>query len=793
MKRCVGLLLFLSTGSLAWAQDQPVDNLQQQYRSYQSNTLQEKLFVHTDKTFYLAGETVWFKIYSVDASFHKPFAASSIAYIEILNKDLKPVIQSKISMLNGIGNGSVTVPGFLATGHYIFRAYTSWMRNFPADFYYEQILDVVNTLKPSVAHTFTKSFPLIQFFPEGGNEVVGFPVKIAFKATDAEGHGLDCQGVIVNQKNDTLTRFQSFHRGMGTFQLTPEKNGSYYALVRLNDSLIKQKLPDAETSGIAMNVRDDESGKIKITVYATAALNNTNIYLFTHSRQIIKNVQTGVVKEGEVNFIVDRKDLAPGISAMTVFNHLRQPVCERLIFKRPEETLLIQAKTDQQTYDNRKPVKINLNTSNSINSPLSGNLSLSVFMIDSLQQVPDQNILYYLYLGSDIRGRVESPEYYFLQTDKSSDVAMDNLLLTQGWRRFKWNDVSDYRKPSFEFLPEWEGPVVNGRIINKLTGKVVPNSVAFLSIPGADYAFSSATSDADGQIRFGFKDIYKNNALVVQAAGPKDTNYRVDISSAYSDKFSSTLLHSLLLTKTQENALLSRSIGNQVENTYNINKKHQYTTTNPDTTSFYGKPDRQYNLEEYTHFQTMEEVMREFVEDVRVRKEGQRFIFKVRNRLFGTYFEEDPLILLDGIPISNASRIIALDPLKVKRIEVVMHNYYVGSSVFEGIVNVKSYSGEIGATQIDPNALVIEYEGLQQQREFYSPEYSAESEQQTHMPDFRNVLFWAPQIKTGTDGKSQLKFYTSDLKGKFAVVVQGLSSEGLPGKTVTFFDVAGSK
>jgi hypothetical protein len=189
----------------------------------------------------------------------------------------------------------------------------------------------------------------------------------------------------------------------------------------------------------------------------------------------------------------------------------------------------------------------------------------------------------------------------------------------------------------------------------------------------------------------------------------------------------------------------------------------------------------------------MEEVMREFVEDVRVRKEGQRFIFKVRNRLFGTYFEEDPLILLDGIPISDASRIIALDPLKVKRIEVVMHNYYVGSSVFEGIVNVKSYSGEIGATQIDPNALVIEYEGLQKHREFYSPDYGVESEQQAHMPDFRNVLFWAPQIKTGTDGKSQLKFYTSDLKGKFAVVVQGLSSEGLPGRAVIFFDVAGSK
>ena len=96
-------------------------------------------------------------------------------------------------------------------------------------------------------------------------------------------------------------------------------------------------------------------------------------------------------------------------------------------------------------------------------------------------------------------------------------------------------------------------------------------------------------------------------------------------------------------------------------------KKRQYIQTNQDTTSFYGKPDRLYNLEDYTRFQTMEEVMREYVEDVRVRKEGEKYTFKVRNRLFGTYFEEDPLILLDGIPISDASKIIALDPLKIKK------------------------------------------------------------------------------------------------------------------------------
>ncbi|HZZ75217.1 MAG TPA: hypothetical protein VFE04_04785 [Puia sp.] len=789
MTRCVGFFIFLLNSSLIFAQNQMPESLQQQFNNYQSGAMQEKLFVHTDKTFYLAGETVWFKIYAVDASFHKPVATSSISYIEILNKNLKPVVQSKIPMLNGNGAGSVILPGFLATGNYILRAYTNWMKNFSPDFYYEHTLHIVNTLKLSPVVPSSKLTSDIQFFPEGGSQLSGITGKIAFKAADVLGHGLECKGVILNQNNDTIVRFQSFHNGMGSFLLKPEKNSSYFALVRLNDSLIKQKLPDATDHGFAMNVSEGEFGKLNVTVHASADFNNTSVYLFAQTRQIIKNVQSGLVKEGEVSFTINKSMLGDGISSITIFNQSSLPVCERLVFKRPVEKLSIQAKTDQPAYARRKLVRIDLSTSNANSQPIAGNLSMSVFMIDSLQHIPEQSIISYLYLNSELKGRIESPEYYFSNNDKTSDEALDNLLLTQGWRRFKWSEVMDSKKPAFEFLPEVEGPVVNGKIVNKLTGTPVAFSGAFLSIPGDDYAFSSATSDAQGQVHFGFRDIYKNNAIVVQPALQKDSSNRIDIINSYSDKFSLNSLRPLTIPRSQEAILVNRSISTQVENTYAVERKRQYIKTNPDTTSFYGKPDRQYNLDDFTRFQTMEEVMREFVEDVRVRKDGEKYNFKVRNRLFNTYFEEDPLILLDGIPISDASKIIALDPLKIKRIELVLYNYYIGSSVFAGIVNVKSYSGEIGATQIDPNSLVIEYDGLQQQREFYSPQYGSGEAEESHIPDFRNVLFWAPQITTGSAGKSQLSFYSSDLKGKFAVVIQGITADGLPGKTVTQFEV----
>ena len=309
MKRRVGFFIFLLNSHLIFAQNQMPESLQQQFNNYQSGALQEKIFVHTDKTFYLAGETVWFKIYAVDASFHKPVTTSSITYIEILSKDLKPVVQSKISMLNGSGAGSVILPGFLATGNYVLRAYTNWMKNFSPDFFYEHTLHIVNTLKLSPIVPTLKGMSGIQFFPEGGNEMVGLTGKIAFKAADTDGHGLECKGAIVNQNNDTITRFQSLHNGMGSFQLKPEKNSTYYGLVKLNDSLIKQKLPDAIDHGFTMNVSEEETGKLKVIVYASADFNNTNVYLFTQTRQMIRNIQTSLVKDGEASFNLNKADL----------------------------------------------------------------------------------------------------------------------------------------------------------------------------------------------------------------------------------------------------------------------------------------------------------------------------------------------------------------------------------------------------------------------------------------------------------------------------------------------------
>jgi len=90
---------------------------------------------------------------------------------------------------------------------------------------------------------------------------------------------------------------------------------------------------------------------------------------------------------------------------------------------------------------------------------------------------------------------------------------------------------------------------------------------------------------------------------------------------------------------------------------------------------------------------------------------------------------------------------------------------------------------------MDPHALVLEYEGLQLRREFYSPKYDNPNPATKRTPDLRNVLYWSPNIRISEMGRKQVDFYTSDRKGKYIGVIQGITASGKSGSSQFFFEV----
>ena len=761
----------------------------ERFKQYNNSHKQEKLYVHTDKNFYLAGELLWFKIYNVDGARYQPVNLSKIAYVEILDRENKPVMQAKVPLTKGKGNGSFYLPVSVNSGNYKLRAYTNWMKNFSAADYFEKPVTIVNTLKtlsPAAADTTAKQMQ-VAFFPEGGNLVKDVTSKVAFKATDAFGKGVDCKGIVLSDKNDTLVSFQSFKFGMGHFMFTPAGAQAYKAVLTLPDGRsITQLLPAAYEQGYVMHLEEDASDVIKVTITGKT-IPAQQVFLFAHNRRVMQVAEKQTFANGSVSFSINKNKLADGVTTITVFNEQQQPVCERLYFKKPAQMLSVTAGSNAPNYGNRKRVALAINTKhNNTQNGVAADLSLAVYRLDSLQ-TPDPNSLPgYLWLTSELAGNIESPAYYFSATDDIKE-ATENLILVHGWRKFNWDLVLNDNRPAFEYAPEFDGHIITGQVKHNTNALAQSTIDAFLSIPGIQLQFYNTRTNKEGRFYFDVRDYYGQNEIIVQTDGP-DSNYRVDILNPFSEKYNNQALPAFSLPSASQYTLNEHSIGMQVHNTYEQEKLSRFAVPAIDTFPFYGKPYKVYKLDDYTRFTTMEEVLREYVPEVAIRRWGGQLHLKVFDFDLRDFYPTDPLILLDGVKVDNRI-LLNYDPLKVNKLEVITNKFIKGEFIYQGIVNFTTYHGDMQDLKLDSKAVILDYEGLQLKREFYSPVYKTGQQALSRLPDFRNLLYWSPNVQTDSSGQTTVEFYTSDMKGKYVAVLQGMDDAGYAGSYYFTFDV----
>ena len=793
---CLTLSLYVS----ALSQTNKIDEITSGYNDYVKNHLSEKIFVHTDRSYYLCGDILWFKIYLANAIDNKLLPVSRVAYVEVMNALHQPVLQGKIAMENGTGSGSFDLPASIPSGNYELRAYTNWMKNDSPDHYFKKIITIINTTQnPGDSLLHNKIKYEAQFLPEGGNLVNGLASTVAFKVNDSYGKGVNCNGVIVDQSNDTVAHFRSSHFGMGQFMLTPQNGVSYRAVITLNDTLaITKNLPDAYNNGYVMHVSKSDTSHVNISVYSSSNMPSSNLYVVCETRGHINFAKKIALENNQAAFISDIDSLADGMAQITLFNDDLQPVCERLWFKRPARKMLIKATAQKQTYNHRDKIDIDLQTTNISGNSLESNLSVSVYRLDSLNTPTDEDLFSYLWLSSNCRGFIEDPQYYFKNDDARTNTDLDNLLLTQGWRRFDWKNALPSKHYSFNYVPENYGHIITGRITNDITGKPAAGILVYLSVPGKRIQLYGCLSDSNGLIHFDMKDFYGPSQVVIQTNTTNDSTFHLEIFSPFSEQYANDLLPSLHISENSSDDLQAANLHMKIETAYHQKDMQKLQPLSIDTLPFYYKPSATYLLDNYTRFTTMEEVLREYVPEVNVSRRGRNYrLFTFNQPAFNVqskqttpiFFDTNPLILLDGLPVFNADNIIAYDPLKVQKLEVVAARYHWGPIVANGITSYTTYKGNMEGYVLNPRDLVADYEGLQQQRIFYSPDYATADAINSRLPDFRDVLYWSPQISTGKRGDGHFSFYSGDISGKYLVDLQGIASSGEAGATSFILNV----
>ena len=197
-----------------------------------------------------------------------------------------------------------------------------------------------------------------------------------------------------------------------------------------------------------------------------------------------------------------------------------------------------------------------------------------------------------------------------------------------------------------------------------------------------------------------------------------------------------------------------------------------------------------YPLDEYTRFTTMREVFIEFIIGARFRRNAGKqelsvFVKRGDNYTYGMM----PLVLLDGVPITDHDAIYNYDPLTVERINTYYGPYTLGGYIFDGIIELMTYRRLHENLNLNRSSQIITYEGPQLPYRLNTPDYSEDKNRRSRMPDGRHTLLWNPDV--WTDGKTSIRlpFDTSDLTGEFQATVEGITNDGKFISATSFFKV----
>ncbi len=811
----LGLLAGLTLLSARWLSD-PADSIVDRLTNYIANYWQEKVYLHFDKPYYSTGETIWFKSYLVNAVTHRPEPRSGLLYADLIDPNGQVIAQRRLKVVDGGAAGDFALPDSVS-GTYRVRAYTQWMRNFDAGYFFTQSFPVWSTDSTAIGQTIQqesrvedKSFVYegqrslidLQFFPEGGELTDGLTSLVAFKAVGPDGKSMEVTGEVVNQNREAVTTFKTHHQGMGAFILKPMVGETYIAQVELEGVPLEFPLPEVRPQGYALRVSHTGShDEVKVTVHATPGLEAGGGTLVAHRRGLV--FAAFEVPEGDSILVADlAKSVFPsGICHLTFFDATGNPHCERLLYPHLPSLPMAIIERPSSPFAPRQRVALPIALRDTSGQRISGRASLTVTNPrEVVYESYTDDIRSYLLFSSDLKGFIEQPTYYLEDTSAAGYRARDYLMLTQGWRRFRWSDVLSDSVATFPYLAE-QGFTVGGRLVNYYQReKPAPGTISMIMM---NQAFVSE-GDTDSLGRFAFVDNQFEDSIevILQArrkVGKKE-KLRQDVAILLDEPaplpFTPVLRPRITPTLAMMNEYLNRRRQiNQVDSAYDFDndvivlegvevkgRRDQRNDPFYRASQLYGEPSHRLVMDSIAGTESAMSVF-----DLLYRVPGVRVVGTFPNQtafirgMSSINGSNEALFLVDGIP-GDAEMVNSISVRDVYYVDVLKgpSAAMYGSQGANGAVAVYTRRGSNATPRGGRQGIInFTHPGYSATREFYAPRYDTQKPEHVK-PDLRSTLFWEPNIVFDESGQATVSLYTSDQPGTYEVRLEGLTQQGEP-------------
>jgi hypothetical protein len=755
----------------------------------------EKIHIHFDKPFYAAGDTIWFKAYVVTAGSNRPSLTSKVLHVNLIDSHKHIIKNMLLPVDSGLTNGDIILPDTLKEGRYRIYAFTNWMRNFGSDTFFEKEIPVINNGSPDASPqqkdiTQDTAKTNVQFFPEGGELVIGLRSKVGVKITGYNGLGKNAGGDVIDQDGHIVASFHTTHAGIGAFPLTPAA-GKYYKAVMNTPGKgeMRVPLPEVRTQGFVLTVNNRESDSVHVNIANNNTAGREEIILTAQGDWLVYYSVKITMENGRCKASIPRKYLPAGVIRLTLSSAQNIPVAERLIFNDDAKDLQLKISSSKTEYSTSEKITLNVSSAGVGSKPLYGSYSVAVTNVIKVpaNEEAESTIQSNLLLASDVKGPIEHPNYYFSARTKADSIErvlyLDNLLLTQGWRRFIWKKIAA-DSTGLPFAPE-NGLQISGKLLTKTKRPVINSKIyAFAHSGGMPVLLNTVTAN-DGSFVFSDLDFDDPTSFAIQTKDVKNKNnvaiFLNTVPEPELPAFDSLARNSMIeadysiANEKRNSEMTTNHIGKNIRQLKEVivkGKKEAYSSTAlgrnfaynvMDNNKLKGESSLKYIIEKYNPFIR-------FDRDNQPQYKGGR-MFNISG--FVT--------MIDGALIDNYI-LQSMNPDEVESMEIHMNGLGVGI-LNKGVI-------VINTKRRDPNhdfrkdavsgMSTFLVKGYYRSREFYNPTDKLKQEK----PDLRDVVYWNPKVSTDGDGKANMTFFNADSKGLYKVVIEGVSFDGRLGRGV---------
>jgi hypothetical protein len=783
------LLIFLQLKA------QKIDSL---LTSFSTKFPQEKIYIHYDREYYVAGETIWFKAYLYND--RKPSSLSNNFYFQFTDIKGHIIMSKKIPVMGAVAKGNIDLPDSLSQGNYYIRAFTPNMLNTDESFFYKKNIFV---FKPTQANQNTIGYSgqtiSLQFFPESGQLVDGIVTTVAFKAVDQLGTPVDVSGVIKTEDGTTIAPFRSYHDGIGKVPFKPQAGKKYIAEVETAAGKRTYQLPEVNASGINLSIENQKGGK-KLQLSRSERDKTTYDNLL-----LVVQINNQVVFETEVAFEdyptivghIGTDSLPSGILHFTVFNKETIPLAERLAFIDNGEYRSMSAiNTVKTSFEKRGANELELVFLDGIQK----SCSASVIDMPAFSFNDNDNIFSHLLLTSDLKGYIYNASWYFEEHGDSTAQALDNLMLTHGWSRFSWAKI--FSEQALEKMYNDQPYIsVSGTIVDERTKQPFAGGKLNLYLVAADSSQNNYETMVNSKGEFKIDSLYfigKSKFFYTYTdIKEKQRPALVMLRGNEIDRMANSDINDMTINNIQQH-IEAKNNKNEIDNRYNyaqskleeikelervtvkaktVKRPSDIVNEKYTTGVFRSEANAQLdNINEPANDKSINAA--DYIKNNIQAIEVQNGQFVNRKNMSLMTGQKWPI----GIFINEApANIVLLRTIRMQ--DVALIKFYeagfigVGSSFPGGAVAI--YTKEKFKEEEKPDKWnYFEYNGYAVVKEFYNPDYSPVGPKQP-LKDNRVTLYWNPNVYTEGESTSvKLYFYNNDFSKKFKVVIEGFDAAG---------------